>query len=78
MWRAIRWPVGAVVVSGALIGLAFLLDMGGREAREAALAIGAYSTVLLLPASVIWLLVAIVLHLRDRRRETPKGELPSG
>ena len=62
MWRAIRWPVGAVVVSGALIGLAFLLDMGGPVARDAALAIGAYSMFLLLPASVIWLLVAIVLY----------------
>jgi hypothetical protein len=62
-----------VVVSGALIGLSFLLDMGGREARDAALLIGACSMFLLLPASVIWLLVAIVIHLPDRRHEAHEG-----
>jgi len=72
MWRAIRWPVGAVVVSGALIGLAFLLDMGGWAAREAALPIGVYSMFLLLPASGIWLLVAIVLYW-FRHGEAPEG-----
>ena len=72
MWRAIRWPVVAVVVSGALIGLAFLLDMGGWEAREAALPIGAYSMFFLLPASVIWLLVANALYW-SHHGEAPEG-----
>ena len=70
MWRAIRWPVGAVVVSAALIGLSFLLDMGGRQARDAALLIGANTMFILLPASVIWLLVAVIVYEYDRRRRS--------
>lgn len=75
MWHAIRWPVGAVVVSAALIGLSFALDMGGMWARDVALMLGSSTLFMFLPASVIWLLIAIVLHVLDRRRGSPpEGE----
>ena len=68
MWRAIRWPIGAVVVSAALLALSFLLDFGGMWARGIALILGSSAMFLLLPASVIWLLVAVIIYEFGRRR----------
>ena len=73
MWLDIRWPIVAIVLSGALIGVSFLLDLGGTLAREMSLFLGSSALFLLLPASLIWLLVAIVLHVIDRRSSRRTG-----
>ena len=69
MWRAIRWPVGAVIVSAALLGLSFLLDFGGMWARGIALILGSSAMFLVLPASVIWLVVSVIIYKYDRRQD---------
>lgn len=59
-WRAVRWPVLAVVIASGLVAAAFVLDTGSPAARDAALLIGAPALWLLLPAAALWLLIALV------------------
>jgi hypothetical protein len=65
LWRSVRWPVAALLLSTALVVVAFVLDAqpAGR-ARDTALLIGAPALFVLLPLSVLWLVVALVLHVR--------------
>ncbi|WP_232661126.1 hypothetical protein [Pseudonocardia sp. TRM90224] len=62
--KAVRWPLTAVTIAAGLIVLAFVLDTGPTTVRELALTIGAPTLFFLLPAAVIWLIVAAVLHAR--------------
>ncbi len=62
IWRAVRWPIVAVVITAALVVAAFTLDAGPAWARETALLIGVPALYFLLPGAVIWLLIAAVLH----------------
>lgn len=66
-WRSVRWPLLALVVAVVLVVVAFVLDTGPRLAREIALVIGASALYLVLPIGVVWLVVAMVMHGRDRR-----------
>jgi hypothetical protein len=67
-FTAIRWPLVAVAACLLLLLVAFALDMGGERARDAALLIGAPTLYGLLPAAILWLLVAVVRHLNNRQR----------
>ncbi|MEJ3658274.1 hypothetical protein WEH80_35460 [Actinomycetes bacterium KLBMP 9759] len=62
--KAVRWPLTAVTVAAGLIVLAFVLDAGPSATREYALTVGATTLYFLLPAAVIWLIVAAVLYAR--------------
>ncbi len=62
---AVRAPAIAVAAALALVLVAFALDTGGAEARDAALLIGSVALYVLLPLAVLWLVVAL---LRARRR----------
>ena len=66
LWRSLRWPVGAMVVVGLLLILAFALDTGSERARDAALLIGAPTLYVLLPLAVLWLIVALIRHWQRR------------
>lgn len=72
-WRAARWPVLAIVVAAAAIGVAFLLDQGSATSRDYALVIGGPALVVLLPLAVLWLLVVLVLHARRARSRGGRG-----
>ena len=60
-----RAPVVAVAAALVLVLVAFLLDTGGEQGRDAALLIGSAALYVLLPLAVLWLVVALV---RARRR----------
>ena len=62
MWRAIRWPVAALAVGGALVLLASWLDTGTGLARDAALLVGSAALVIVVPAAAVWLLVTLILY----------------
>jgi hypothetical protein len=57
--------VAAVAVALASVLVAFLLDTGGEQGRDAALLIGSVALYVLLPLAVLWLVVSLV---RSRRR----------
>ena len=61
----LRAPAVAVALALALVLVAFLLDTGGEQGRDAALLIGSAALYVLLPLAVLWLVVALV---RSRRR----------
>jgi hypothetical protein len=64
LWRAIRWPLLLLVIAGAGIAVAAVLDR--TAAREWALTIGAPALTVLLPVGVVWLLAAVVLYVVRR------------
>ncbi len=66
LWRAVRLPAIAVIGAALLTAVAFLLDTGSPRARDYALVIGTPALYVLLPLAVIWLLVAVALHVRRR------------
>jgi len=66
LWRAIRWPVLVIAAAVAAIAVAMVLDR--TDAREWALTIGGPALTVLLPAGLLWLLVAVVLYAVRRRR----------
>jgi membrane protease YdiL (CAAX protease family) len=66
-WRAVRWPVLALLGAGLLLALADHLDTGPEAARDAALLIGAPTLYLLLPGATVWLVVAFLVDVRRRR-----------
>jgi uncharacterized membrane protein len=70
LWRAVRWPLLVVMVAIVAIIVAFVLDR--TPAREWALTIGGPALTVLLPAGLIWLLVAIVWYAVRRRRAPPR------
>ena len=67
MPRSLILPAVVLGVALAAVAVAFLLDTGGPTSRDAALLIG---TVALwaAAASALWLLTAVVLLIRSRRR----------
>ena len=67
-WGSLRWPLLALAVSVLLLAVAFALDTGGERARDKALLIGAPTLYILLPASIVWLLVAVALRARRATR----------
>jgi hypothetical protein len=66
--RAVRWPLLALAVAVALLVVAFALDAGPATARDIALMIGATALYIVLPLGVVWLVIAMVMHGRDRHR----------
>ncbi len=67
--RAVRLPVLAIVVAALAVGAAAVLDTGSATQRDYALVIGAPAFYMVLPLAVLWLLVAVVLHVcRHSRR----------
>lgn len=62
LWRAVRWP-SAVLVAG-LVGIATATLLDERYSSEWSLTVGAPSLWLLLPVGAVWLVVAVVVHLR--------------
>ncbi len=67
MTPVLRRPVVALAVALVVLVLALVLDQGSAGSRDAALIVGSLALYLLIPLSVIWLVVAVVLHLRARR-----------
>ena len=68
VWRAVRWPVAALVSTLVLLQIGLVLDTlppGG--AREMALVIGGPALTVLLPISLLWF-IASLLHYRWRRQ----------
>jgi hypothetical protein len=65
LWRAIRWPMALLGV--AVVGVATALLLDETSAREYALVIGAPSLTILLPAALIWLAAAAIIHIVRRR-----------
>jgi hypothetical protein len=71
LWVSIRWPILLLAIAGLGIIVAVILDQTG--AREYALVIGAPALTVLLPIGLLWLVVALVVHLVRRRRSTSSG-----
>jgi len=68
VWRAVRWPVVALVSTLVLLQIGLMLDTlppGG--AREMALVIGGPALTVLLPLSLVWF-IASLLRYRWRRQ----------
>lgn len=61
---AVRRPLIALAAGVLLLLIAFALDTGGERARDAALLVGAPTLYFLLPAAALWLLIAVLRHLR--------------
>ena len=70
LWRAVRWPLLVLAVAGLAVAVA--LDQ--TEAREWALAIGGPALVVLLPIGLIWLAVAVIRYVVQRRAAPQRGE----
>jgi hypothetical protein len=64
MTTSLRRPVVACAAALAVLLTAVILDQGSAEGRDAALIIGSLALYLLIPATVIWLAVAAVIHRR--------------
>ena len=70
--RSLRWPALATCLSVSLILAGFILDRSPGTGRDLALLIGGPALTALLPASLVWLILAFVLH--RRRRKTREGQ----
>jgi hypothetical protein len=66
LWRAIRWPLVVVLVGLAGVATATILDE--LYANEWSLTIGAPSLGLFLPIGAVWLIVAVITHLKHNRQ----------
>jgi hypothetical protein len=64
LWQAIRWPLLVLLIGLAGLATAMVLDVAGSEWS---LSIGAPSLWFLLPIGGAWLLLAVFLHVRNRR-----------
>lgn len=64
LWRAVRWPLLVMVLAGVGVGVAAVLDQ--TAGREWALTIGAPALTVLLPVGLVWLVVAVIVHLVRR------------
>jgi hypothetical protein len=69
LWRAVRWPLLVLAVAVVGVGVAAVLDR--TASREWALTIGAPALTVLLPVGLVWLLVALVVHLVRRQDASP-------
>lgn len=68
--QAVRWPVAATSLAVALVVASFILDRFPGTGRDYSLVIGGPALTVLLPLSVAWLVAALVLHYRRRRRRS--------
>jgi hypothetical protein len=66
LWRSARWPLLVLGIAGLALGIATALDR--TPAREWALTLGA-PALLVLPIGLVWLIVVIVAHVLQRRRD---------
>jgi hypothetical protein len=69
LWQAVRWPLLVIAIAGVVIGIAVMLDR--TPSRDWALPIGAPALTVLLPVGLVWLLVALVVHLVRRQDASP-------
>ena len=68
VWRAVRWPVAALVSTLVLLQIGLVLDtLPPGAAREMALVIGGPALTVLLPLSLLWF-IASLLHYRWQRQ----------
>jgi hypothetical protein len=65
LWRAVRWPLLTLAIAGLGVGVAAALDR--TAAREWALTIGGPALTVLLPVGLVWLAVALVRYVVQRR-----------
>lgn len=65
LWRAVRWPLLTLAIAGLGVGVATALDR--TAAREWALTIGGPALTVLLPVSLVWLVVALIRYIVQRR-----------
>jgi hypothetical protein len=68
VWRALQEPLVAVVVAVVLVAVAFVLDATSGVARDYALVVGAPALYVLLPATLLWLVIAVVRYALGARR----------
>lgn len=77
VWRSVRWPIAACCTALILYLAARLLDrLPPGAGRETALLLGAPAITVLLPMSILWLLVALLLNRRGRREHDESKEHP--
>jgi hypothetical protein len=74
LWRAIRWPVLVLAVALAALGVAAGLDR--TASRELSLTIGGPALTVLLPAGLVWLVIALILRARRRRAGSSRQRGP--
>ena len=68
VWRAVRWPVVALLSTLVLLQIGLVLDtLPPGAAREMALVIGGPALIVLLPLSLLWF-IASLLHYRWQRQ----------
>ena len=72
LWRAVRWPLLVLAVAGLAIVVAAALDR--TEAREWALTAGGPALVVVLPIGLVWLAVAVIRYVVQRRAAPQRGE----
>lgn len=65
LWRAVRWPLLVLAVAGLGIVVANALDR--TSGREWALTIGGPALTVLLPVGLVWLVVALIRYIVQRR-----------
>jgi hypothetical protein len=65
LWRAARWPLLTLAIAGLGVGVATALDR--TAAREWALTIGGPALTVLLPVGLVWLVVALIRYVVQRR-----------
>jgi hypothetical protein len=66
--KRLRGPAVVLALGLSLLLLALVLDNGGERSRDAALVVGSLALYAVIPAAVVWLLVAWVLGMLRRRR----------
>jgi len=60
LWRAVRWPLLVLLIAGVGLGVATVLDR--TASSEWALTIGGPALTVLLPVGLVWLVVAVIVH----------------
>jgi hypothetical protein len=69
VWRAVRWPVVALVTTLVLLQIGLVLDtMPPGSAREMALVIGGPALTVLLPLSLVWFIASLLRYRWQRQR----------
>ena len=69
VWRAVRWPVAALVSTLVLLAIGLVLDtLPPGRGHEMALVIGGPALTVLLPLSLLWFVACLVIYDRRRRQ----------
>lgn len=61
------WPLVTTCLALALVLAGFILDTLSERGRDLALVVGGPALTVLLPLSVVWLIVALVMRWRQRK-----------